>query len=223
MTEQAADTRDFEAGDVPELNRWALAVRRTLDLVIGLVVLVLLIVPSLIIIVLVVVTSRGPILFTQKRVGKNGRTFNVLKFRTMQAGTHTAIITDDAELARYQDNGFKVQPDDPRITSVGRVLRKSSLDEIPQLVNVFWGDMSIVGIRPLLPEELALRSERDQMLYRMLRPGMTGLWQVEGRSHVEQVDRVGLDRTYIESWSIGSDLWIMLRTPFALLKVGNTH
>jgi exopolysaccharide production protein ExoY len=170
MTEQAADTRDFEAGDVPELNRWALAVRRTLDLVIGLVVLVLLIVPSLIIIVLVVVTSRGPILFTQKRVGKNGRTFNVLKFRTMQAGTHTAIITDDAELARYQDNGFKVQPDDPRITSVGRVLRKLSLDEIPQLVNVFWGDMSIVGIRPLLPEELALRSERDQMLYRMLRP-----------------------------------------------------
>jgi lipopolysaccharide/colanic/teichoic acid biosynthesis glycosyltransferase len=180
-------------------------------------------VPSLIIIFLVVVTSRGPILFTQKRVGKNGRTFNVLKFRTMQAGTHTAIITDDAELARYQDNGFKVQPDDPRITSVGRVLRKSSLDEIPQLVNVFWGDMSIVGIRPLLPEELALRSERDQMLYRMLRPGMTGLWQVEGRSHVEQVDRVGLDRTYIESWSLGSDLWIMLRTPFALLKVGNTH
>jgi lipopolysaccharide/colanic/teichoic acid biosynthesis glycosyltransferase len=83
--------------------------------------------------------------------------------------------------------------------------------------------MSIVGIRPLLPEELALRSERDQMLYRMLRPGMTGLWQVEGRSHVEQVDRVGLDRTYIESWSLGSDLWIMLRTPFALLKVGNTH
>ncbi|MFK7919158.1 MAG: sugar transferase [Ilumatobacter sp.] len=208
---------------VVPLDRWQLFARRTLDIVMGIVVLALLLIPIIVIIVLVATTSRGPVLFSQIRVGRNGEPFTVLKFRTMREGTHTEVLSDSDQRARYWENGFKLDPDDQRITPVGRILRKTSLDELPQLVNVFWGDMSIVGIRPLLPVEVALRSEHDQDLYRLLRPGMTGLWQVEGRSDVDDVDRIALDRRYVEQWSIWRDLWLLLRTPLAVVRVGRTH
>jgi lipopolysaccharide/colanic/teichoic acid biosynthesis glycosyltransferase len=198
-------------------------IRRVIDLAIVLVVLILLIVPILVIMALVVTTSRGPILYTQTRVGRSGRHFNVLKFRTMRCGTHTELLSNEQERQRYRQNDFKIAADDPRITKAGWVLRKTSLDELPQLVNVFWGDMSIVGIRPLLPDELGLRPEHDQRLYRSLRPGMTGLWQVEGRSRVDQADRIALDRRYAEQWSVWNDVKILLRTPCALVKVHRAH
>lgn len=214
-------TDRFDA--VTMFGRWPLVARRLVDLVLVVVMFAVLVVPILVITISVAATSRGPILFTQTRVGRGGRTFNVLKFRTMHVGTHTAILSNDDQRARYVDNGFKVAPEDPRITRVGRLLRKTSLDEIPQLVNVFWGDMSIVGIRPLLPVELELRGQVEQELYRLLRPGMTGLWQVAGRSRVDEVDRAALDRQYVEEWSLWNDAVILLRTPLALLRIGNTH
>lgn len=205
------------------LDSMQLFARRVLDVLLSVVALIVLAIPSLVISALVKATSRGPVLFTQTRVGRSGETFTVLKFRTMEHGTHQAVLDDEADFEAYRSNDFKLAPDDERITSLGKFLRKSSLDELPQLVNVLRGDMSVVGIRPLLPDEVALRSDYDQELYRVLRPGMTGLWQVEGRSTVGKIDRIALDRRYVEDWSVGKDLWIIIRTPFAILKIGHTH
>jgi exopolysaccharide production protein ExoY len=207
----------------PDHRAPALVLKRALDLVFCLVAFVLLTIPALIIIALVLATSRGPILFTQDRVGRDGRRFTLLKFRTMIDGTHREVRADESLRAAYLQNDFKLPADDPRITPLGRILRKTSLDELPQVVNVFWGDMSVVGIRPLLPEELASRPEQDQELYRSLRPGLTGLWQVEGRSSIVQDDRVALDRRYVEQWSIVNDLKIVVRTPLAVLRVRRAH
>ncbi len=168
-------------------------------------------------------TSRGPVLFNQQRVGRNGELFTVYKFRSMRDGTHHEVLGDAVARQAYHDNDFKLPPDDPRITTIGRLLRKTSLDELPQLVNVLMGDMSIVGIRPLLADELALRPEYDQQLYRTMRPGMTGLWQVEGRSTVQKTDRLHLDRRYVEEWSVWGDVKIAVRTPLALLRIHHAH
>jgi lipopolysaccharide/colanic/teichoic acid biosynthesis glycosyltransferase len=153
-------------------------------------------------------------LFRQQRVGRDGRLFTILKFRTM---------TDDAEdridqLADLNEAGhhlFKIRRD-PRVTRVGRLLRKWSIDETPQLWNVVRGDMSLVGPRPPLPREVA-RYETWHMRRLRVRPGITGLWQVSGRSEVPFDEAVRLDLFYIENWSVGLDLTIMARTVRAVL------
>lgn len=214
---------EAERRGTPSPSIAQLRVRRVLDFLLSVVLLVLLAIPIMLITVLVAVSSKGPVLFRQLRVGKNGRPFVVLKFRTMRVGTITDLAEDESARAAYVGNDFKLTADDPRITGVGRVLRRTSLDELPQLVNVFFGDMSLVGIRPLLADELALRSEDDQQLYETMRPGMTGLWQVEGRSNVVFEDRVALDRRYVETWSLWNDAKIILRTPLALIRSGNAY
>jgi lipopolysaccharide/colanic/teichoic acid biosynthesis glycosyltransferase len=197
--------------------------QRIVDVTVAGVTLVLALVPAFAIAVLIKATSRGPVLFKQVRVGLDGSLFELYKFRTMSEGTHEEVLNDVALRNKYQENDFKLPPDDPRITSVGRLLRKSSLDELPQLLNVLMGQMSIVGVRPLLEEELALRPAYDQALYRRMKPGMTGLWQVEGRSTVQKTDRLHLDRRYLEDWSLRGDLAIIARTPFAVLRLSNAH
>ncbi len=157
-------------------------------------------------------------MFTHTRVGRNEETFGVLKFRSMAAGTSHAIDADAEASAQLQASDFKLAADDPRITPVGRFIRKTSLDELPQLFNVIKGDMSVVGIRPIEPDEVALRPVRDQQIYKSRRPGMTGLWQVEGRSNIVADERIMLDRTYVQSWSVVRDLVIILRTPIALVR-----
>jgi len=199
------------------------ALQRTFDLALATVACLVSVVPALVIAVLVKLTSPGPVLFAQQRFGRNGQLFGVYKFRTMQDGTHLEVLGDEAARQAYCDNDFKLRPDDPRITKVGRLLRKTSLDELPQLVNVLRGQMSIVGIRPLLADEVALRPAYDQDLYRTMRPGMTGLWQVEGRSTVQKDDRLHLDRRYATEWSMWGDVMIAARTPFALLRVRHAH
>jgi lipopolysaccharide/colanic/teichoic acid biosynthesis glycosyltransferase len=106
---------------------------------------------------------------------------------------------------------------------VGRWLRRTSLDELPQLINVVLGTMSIVGVRPVEPQQLASWPDENQDLYKTLRPGMTGLWQVEGRSTVRSHDRLALDRSYLENWSVWADVKIAARTPFALLRIHHAH
>lgn len=197
--------------------------KRGIDVALASVGLLLGVIPGLIIALFVKATSRGPVLFVQERVGVGGRRFRVYKFRTMLDGTHAAVLADDALRKRYELNGFKLSPDDPKITAVGRFLRKTSLDELPQVLNVARGDMSVVGVRPLVEVELALRDPYDQELYRSMRPGLTGLWQVEGRSSVTIAERVELDRAYAENWSISGDLRILARTPVAVLRVSQAH
>ena len=162
--------------------------------------------------------SSGPIMYRQKRVGLDGTAFEMLKFRSMYQGADNMV-----ELLRAQNEAegplFKIRKD-PRVTPVGRFLRRFSLDELPQLINVLRGEMSLVGPRPPLPSEVA-RYEEWQLGRLQARPGMTGLWQVSGRSEVPFNDMVRLDLHYVRNWSFGLDLEIMLRTiPAVLSKRG---
>ncbi|MEH0842898.1 sugar transferase [Micromonospora sp. CPCC 205711] len=159
--------------------------------------------------------SRGPVLFRQVRVGQGGQEFGVLKFRTMVANADALL----AELAaRNESDGlmFKMR-DDPRVTRVGRLLRKWSLDELPQLVNVLLGQMSLVGPRPPLPSEVA-RYDGDVARRLLVKPGMTGLWQVSGRSDLSWEDGIRLDLYYVENWSLAADLTILWKTFGAVLR-----
>lgn len=160
-------------------------------------------------------TSRGPAIFTQTRIGKGGQPFTMYKFRTMVVDAH-ARKQALQQANQAQGPLFKLH-DDPRVTRVGKFLRKYSLDELPQLINVVIGDMSLVGPRPPLPEEVAAYD--DEVRRRMLvRPGLTGLWQVSGRSDLGWDDSVRLDLRYVENVSLGQDADILRRTVRSVLK-----
>ena len=178
--------------------------------------LVLMALPLLMAIAVAVkVTSRGPVLFKQTRVGRGGAEFKMLKFRSM-------VVDAEARLAQLtamsEGNGvlFKMK-DDPRITRIGKLLRRLSLDELPQLFNVLRGEMSLVGPRPPLPSEVAMYAPDDTR--RMLvKPGVTGLWQVSGRSDLSWEESVRLDLRYVDNWSISLDLLILAKTARAVLR-----
>ena len=212
-----------QAIELPVVSIGSRRLIRALDIFVGLVSLVLCAVLLAFIAVLVKVTSSGPVIFRQTRVGRGAQSFKVLKFRTMTDGTHAEVLNDPELRLLYELNDFKLPGDDPRITRVGRFLRRSSLDELPQFVNVLRGEMSLVGVRPLLPQELQIRSGHDRALYAHHRPGLTGLWQVEGRSAVGDTDRVDLDRRHLEGWSVRSNAKILLRTPRAVLFGAGAH
>lgn len=173
--------------------------------------------PLLLLIALIVrLTSRGPVLFRQVRCGVNGRRFTLLKFRTMVADAEQRLSTV-AHLNEINGPAFKARHD-PRATRVGRVLRRLSLDELPQLLNVLAGDMSLVGPRPPLPDEVA-RYERWQRRRLSMKPGLTGLWQVSGRTRLDDFNRwIALDLAYIDQWSLWLDLKILLKTVPAVLS-----
>lgn len=159
--------------------------------------------------------DRGPIVFAQTRLGRDGRPFTCLKLRTMAVDAEEALLAL-AEQAKPVDELFKLR-DDPRLTGPGRWLRRMSIDEIPQLVNVVRGDMSLVGPRPILPSEVDLYGEAFQ-LRQSVRPGLTGLWQVSGRSDLSLEDSVRLDVRYATRWSLGMDVWVLAKTIPAVLS-----
>jgi len=178
--------------------------------------LIALLAPVLAMIALAVkLSSRGPVLFRQTRVGLDGREFRMLKFRSMVVDAEARR----SELVAHDDgNGvlFKMKKD-PRVTSVGSVLRRFSLDELPQLWNVVRGDMSLVGPRPPLPEEVAGYSS-DATRRLRVRPGLTGLWQVSGRSDLTWEESLQLDLRYVDNWTLAMDLAILWRTAHAVLR-----
>jgi exopolysaccharide biosynthesis polyprenyl glycosylphosphotransferase len=193
-------------------------IKRAFDIVVAGIGLLLLSPVLAAIAVAVKLTSPGPVLFRQKRVGHRGRPFTMLKFRTMQVGADSMVEELRAEHG-VEDLMFKMK-DDPRVTRVGRVLRKVSLDELPQLINVVIGDMSLVGPRPPLPEEVT-RYEDWQFDRLEVPPGISGLWQVSGRSDLSFEDCVRLDLFYIENWSLAYDLYILAKTiPVLVSKRG---
>jgi exopolysaccharide biosynthesis polyprenyl glycosylphosphotransferase len=166
--------------------------------------------------VAVKLSSRGPVLYSQERCGLNGRRFTLHKFRTMYEGADRRL-DEVAHLNEVEGPAFKARRD-PRTTPVGRVLRRLSLDELPQLFNVLKGDMSLVGPRPPLPEEVE-RYERWQRRRLSMKPGLTGLWQVSGRAGLDDFNRwTALDLTYIDRWSLWLDLKILLKTIPAVLS-----
>jgi exopolysaccharide biosynthesis polyprenyl glycosylphosphotransferase len=188
---------------------WQRALKRSLDLVVGAGVALVGMPLWLLIALAIRLDSKGPVLYTQARIGRDGRPFGMYKFRSMcdDAETRLADVID-----RNEATGplFKMRAD-PRVTRVGRYLRRYSLDEIPQLINVIRGEMSLVGPRPPLVSETARYTARDWRRMEVL-PGMTGLWQVSGRSAVAFDEMIHLDLFYIENWSVGFDLSVMART-----------
>src|SRR5206468_1621105 len=150
-------------------------------------------------------TSRGPVFFKQERVGRDGQTFQMLKFRSMVIGADRLV---EQMVDQSDGNGvlFK-KKDDPRVTSVGRVLRRYSLDELPQLFNVLRGTMSLVGPRPPLPTEVE-RYDSSVSRRLLVKPGLTGLWQISGRSDLPWDETVRLDLRYVENWSLALDALI---------------
>jgi len=199
-------------------NETQLAAKRLLDIAVSLLLLTLSLPVILIAGIAIKLSSPGSVLFKQKRIGLNGRTFTLYKFRTMIADAHERLA-EVSHLNEMSGPVFKAK-DDPRITSVGRVLRKFSLDELPQLWNVLKGDMSLVGPRPPIPEEV--RSyHRWQRRRLSMKPGLTCLWQVNGRNNVDFERWMRMDLQYIDNWSPSLDLKILLRTiPAVLLGRG---
>jgi exopolysaccharide production protein ExoY len=196
-----------------------LGVKRGLDIALALAGLLLVAPVLLVISALVRWSSPGPAFFRQSRIGAGGRGFEILKFRTMVQDAED-ILHDDPELKQlYLTNNFKIPAEsDPRVTGFGSFLRRTSLDELPQLFNVLRGDMSLVGARPIEASQVHALYGSRQALYLAMRPGLTGHWQVSGRSTIGDDDRAALDIHYLRNWSLRLDVMIMLKTLPAVLR-----
>lgn len=198
----------------------ALSIKRVMDVLLSIIIFILLLIPMGIIALLIKSTSKGPVIFKQQRVGRGGKLFTAYKFRTMRVGA-------DVELESLQHLNeasgplFKIR-NDPRMTRIGKWLRRTSFDEFPQVLNVLRGDMSLVGPRPPLPNEVAQYEEWHKRRLDVA-PGVTGLWQVSGRSELTFDEMVMLDLYYIENWSPWLDLWILIKTIPALLTARGAY
>jgi exopolysaccharide biosynthesis polyprenyl glycosylphosphotransferase len=203
--------------DAPVLSPRAKAAKRALDIVVSSAALVVLFPLFVWIAIAIKLGSPGPVLFRQRRAGRDGRAFEVLKFRTMRCDAeelkHDLLSNNDV----HDGVMFKLWRD-PRVTPIGRRLRRLSLDELPQLVNVLRGDMSLVGPRPLVFEEADSMAESWQARRLALKPGMTGPWQVGGRNHVAFQDMLRLDYQYVTGWSLARDIEILMATIPAVLS-----
>jgi len=216
-------------------QRKGLLVKRVIDLVGSFVGLVLFAPVFAVIAACIKLTSTGPVFFRQERVGQYGKRFEFLKFRSMLANNdpaiHQAYVASLIEAGKKKDEVaadaekpkvFKIQ-NDPRVTPIGRFIRKTSLDELPQLINVLRGDMSLVGPRPPIPYEV----EKYEIWHRRrifeVQPGITGLWQVEGRSRTTFDEMVRLDLKYVQEWSVWMDIKILIRTPLAVLNTKGAY
>jgi lipopolysaccharide/colanic/teichoic acid biosynthesis glycosyltransferase len=206
----ASDPTDgTTAGGLLAAAWWQLTCKRAID-VVGSVTLLVLLLPVLFLTALAIrATSPGPALYRQERVGRGGRTFKILKFRSMHVGAHEVR---SAIAHRNETTGpvFKMRKD-PRLTTVGRFIRRLSIDEVPQLLNVLRGDMSLVGPRPPLPEEFSTYGPRECERLRVL-PGLTCIWQVSGRSDLDFETWVDMDIEYIRTWTLRRDLALLART-----------
>jgi lipopolysaccharide/colanic/teichoic acid biosynthesis glycosyltransferase len=194
-------------------------VKRLLDLFGALIGLIILSPLMSLLGILIKFDSPGPILYKQLRVGRGELPFNIVKYRTMHEAEEDILdhqLVGDPSLKLSWEKYQKII-DDPRVTRVGRILRRTSLDELPQLWNVLRGEMSLVGPRPILPEQVELYGE-NFTTYSQVRPGMTGLWQVSGRNMLSLLERAEWDREYIQTWSLLLDFQILVRTVWAVVR-----
>ena len=197
-----------------------MVVKRAIDLVLSALLLVLLSPLFLVLALAIVVDSGRPVLFRQIRLARGLREFRVLKFRTMKLGATSELHQDYIKkLATGQadDDNLKKLTEDPRVTRVGHLLRKTSLDELPQLVNVFLGNMSLVGPRPALEYELQYYDEQHYERF-AVKPGMTGLWQVSGRNELGFTEMLDLDADYASASNLVTDIKILVKTPMAAIS-----
>lgn len=218
-----AQTTVFDGfGALEMVNQRRMAILRTekrvFDAMMSIVAFVVLSPFFIVVPLLIKLTSHGPVFYRQERLGKSGRPILVWKFRSMyvdaDARLESILSTDETRRAEWEAN-FKLA-DDPRVTPLGRFLRRTSIDEFPQLFNVFAGDMALVGPRPIVRKEVHYYGDAYP-IFSSVRPGITGLWQASGRSDTDYARRVALDVHYVLNWSIWMDLWILFRTVGAVL------
>ena len=199
---QCAEVKEYY--DILCKKQGSFVLKRILDIFASVILLVFLIIPIAIIAILVKTDSKGPVFYRQERVTTYGKKFRILKFRTMVTGADRlgTLVTTDS---------------DSRVTKTGRILRKYRLDELPQIFNVLKGEMSLVGPRPIIQEELERYGEYMGD-YLMVKPGITGMWQVSGRSDIEYRERVLLDSWYVRNWSVWIDIVMLFKT-FAVVAM----
>jgi exopolysaccharide biosynthesis polyprenyl glycosylphosphotransferase len=193
---------------------WQLAIKRAIDILLSMVAIVILAPLLLAVAILVKASSRGSVFYVQQRVGRGGEPFRMIKFRSMYVDAHDRR-DEHTEHNIHEGPIFKIR-DDPRVTSVGRVIRRLSIDELPQLFNVLKGDMSLVGPRPPLPEEFLDYTERERQRL-LVKPGVTCIWQVSGRSDLDFQTWIDMDLEYIGSWSLRLDLKLLAKTVPAVI------
>jgi exopolysaccharide production protein ExoY len=217
--------RRVEAGleSGPRQHGWRRHAKRTMDIALGSALLIVLLPLMAVIAVMLKVRSRGPVLFRHERIGRNGETFQMFKFRTMYIDATDRLRVEPELFQSYVHNDFKVPlQDDPRIVPGGRFLRRWSLDELPQLFNVLAGTMSLVGPRPIVAGELECYGPYST-IYLDVKPGITGRWQIDGRNQIRYPQRARLDADYVTNWSLGQDVAILLKTVPAVLRRRGAH
>ncbi len=201
--------------------------KRIIDLVFSIVLIILFFPVIAIVAIAIQSDSKGPIFAdTPERVGKNGKLFKMYKFRSMVQNAHEILRQNpyySQLFSEYKKGSYKLK-DDPRITRVGRVIRKYSLDEVPQFINILKGEMSLVGPRAYYPDELKEQqknypgTKESVKIVLSVRPGLTGYWQVSGRSEINFDKRIQMDAAYVKKRSVFYDIWIILKTPWAMLS-----
>ncbi|WP_086544557.1 undecaprenyl-phosphate galactose phosphotransferase WbaP, partial [Klebsiella pneumoniae] len=201
------------------LAKWSSRVLKRLFDIVGSLVILSILSPALLYISRKVKQDGGPAIYGHERIGKGGKSFKCLKFRSMIINSKEVLeelLAKDEDARREWESTFKLK-NDPRITKIGAFLRRTSLDELPQLFNVLKGEMSLVGPRPIITAEL-VRYNEEVDYYLLSKPGMTGLWQVSGRSDVDYETRVYLDAWYVKNWSMWNDIAILFKTISVVLR-----
>lgn len=201
------------------LAKWSSRIIKRIFDIVGSLCIIIILSPALIYISRKVKVDGGPAIYGHERIGKDGRPFKCLKFRSMVVNSKDVLeqlLATDVDARKEWDATFKLK-NDPRITKIGGFLRRTSLDELPQLFNVLKGEMSLVGPRPIITAELE-RYNEEVDYYLLSKPGMTGLWQVSGRSDVDYETRVYLDAWYVKNWSMWNDIAILFKTIAVVLK-----
>ena len=200
---------------LPQYSPWAMCKKRAFDIVVSLIALLVSAIITVPVAIAIKLTDGGPIFYTQTRVGRRGKTFKMIKFRSM------VVNADKMKAELAEETGqkgrfiFKMK-DDPRVTKVGKFIRKFSIDELPQFLNVLKGDMSVVGPRPPLPEEVA-QYNQTYATRMLVKPGITGPWQVSGRSNLSEEESEALDVSYVQNWSMLGDIVLLFRTVGAVV------
>ncbi len=203
-----------------------IAFKRSMDVFIGLFGTVFIVLPcSLVIFVIYKMKGyKGSIFFTQYRAGLRGKKFKIIKFRSMVENAEEILISNKELYEKYKKNSYKLPPnEDPRLTNIGDFIRKTSIDEIPQFINVLLGDMSLIGPRPILENELEEYSKEEQQILLSVRPGITGMWQVSGRSEVYYPERCEMELYYPRNQSLRLDIKIFFLTIRRVLSREGAH
>ncbi|GHV40996.1 undecaprenyl-phosphate galactose phosphotransferase WbaP [Spirochaetia bacterium] len=198
---------------------WNLGIKRCMDLSIVIIGGIILLPLLLFIALLVKISSPGPVLYGHKRLGQDGRHFTAYKFRSMVSDSGErlkALLDSDQEIREEWELNHKLK-DDPRVTGIGKILRRISFDEFPQLINILKGEMSLVGPRPIVDDEVEKYGEDFKRIF-SVKPGLTGLWQVSGRSDTDYAERVSYDTYYLQSWSVWLDIWVLFKTFSVVIK-----